>query len=244
MSAVLTPLTTARRSSRVPSEATSEGKEPTLVKDRRPAICQGFHAATRSWNCIVKASASAGPNCVAKRVNVASLNGAVAVGDGRLAHFPDVGHFYCLSVDEFDFSVEGTMAFAIGVTTTQPAQFSGLQYAYHDKNAILFGYGSRSIFRNKWGESRWDSRQLRRGDKVSLLVTAEDIVVFVNGKQRSRMAHGAPIADEYLYPIVDIIGGAQQITMLPREQPHFGARNLRGRDPPPKKKTPATTTTA
>lgn len=134
------------------------------------------------------------------------------------------GFFYGFQIDQINdehFPVQKChgMTFAFGVSRTPPGDLRGrASYAYEVPTSVLVGYDSNVVLpmetaeneevkysadnrvlppKPRWLKSKWDPKELRRGDQVGCLVTKEsDFVAFVNGRQVFRVHCKALLEDE------------------------------------------------
>jgi hypothetical protein len=146
--------------------------------------------------------------------------GGTVFGDGPVPIFPQ-GRYFEVKIEdtEVEAAVDGL---AIGVTLFNPQCFKEpFDIAEEVPRSWSFGYDGQAHVDGKeeMVEIPWKPNQLKKGDRVSLLVAHDGAAhVYVNDIEVTSMKCDIPV-DLDMYPIVDLLGVVRAVSLLPEAKP-------------------------
>jgi len=150
--------------------------------------------------------------------------GGVVFGDGPLPCVGEDGESY------FEVRIDNlrrgqTDGLVLGVTTAKPAPSAPrdvVAVADEVEEAWTMGYSGLALAPElqEMVTIKWNPAKLKLGDRAGLLVRGDGtLIVFVNSNPvcSARMSK-APVQDDPLYPFIDLLGTAQEVTLTPTSE--------------------------
>lgn len=140
----------------------------------------------------------------------------MAIGDGPL-ECRDYGVYYELEIVQTLVGWIGAMA--LGVTHTPSQELASLpDKAWQIPRTFILGYRGSAFVNGEEHSIRWCAENLPKGTRLGVLVDREGLTVSADGEVMwtlpcSSASGGKPRLDLPIYPIVDIVGGTQGVTL-------------------------------